>query len=532
MSQNATYHNRVASRLSPEILEMVFRFTAAAWPTSKRGVEGRRYDLGWIQVTHVCRYWREVALRDYRLWMEISLNEVSAPWRSEMLVRSRNRPLALSVDFRRSEPDLYDDLLCAVIKESTLLCTKHLSVTLPFDQHSALEVLVNVFVYTGTAPLLESLDITNGLQSYSYPIPPHLLQTGMPPDAPNLKSLRLVNCCINWSMPRFKTLTHLDIEVTVPSKYPRWDVKHGTTSYHLVTGLRSLPALESLRLRGIFRKSTTEAIGPQLDPNEVTRLPNLTELWLHGPTQICVEVALHLEYPSTTRVQIRTTKGPATHDLPQLLSRLPALCTLKLDLRYWADMHMTLWDAHHDRKSAHTATPIFDLNIGRSPDRKSQANYVTGNPLLGLKLQNITSLIFETSRTLPEFWPEERWRMLFAPAVNVRALHLIDKPALAGALLGLCSPVEGKHASFCGPEFMMLFPSLEKLAFSGLTMHDMLIDDLPIWDLLFWCLELRRTRGCDIKLVELPGPRYVYPPETPWNRLQGLVTARIGEFVG
>ncbi|KAI0060059.1 hypothetical protein BV25DRAFT_978094 [Artomyces pyxidatus] len=530
MSQDAkTAHNRAASRLSPEILEMVFWFAAAAWPASKRAEEGRRYDLGWIQITHVCRYWREVALRDHRLWSEISLDEMSAPWRSTMLYRSRKRPLALSVDLRRSEPKELDALCRIILDYYTLLRTEHLAVILPLGEEPTFEILVDVFESTRQAPILESLEIINDPKAYPYSILSSGSEPGVPPSPPNLKSLRLVNCCLDWRQPRFETLTHLDIEIT---SCRRMLFRHVATPRSIVTWLRSMPDLQTLRLRGIFYELTPEAMARQFESNEVAKLPKLSELWLHGPAQVCVAIAVHLEYPPTAHVQIYTPRGSATLDLPALFSRLPAMRTLQLDFRYWADLRIKLWASPHDPKSAQTATPNLDLRLGRSDDRVSQASYVTGNPLLGLNLESIVNLIVETGVTTRESWSGTRWRKLLAPAVNVRALHLTAEPAVAGAILALSSPVEGKLTSIHGPELMMLFPALEMLGISGLITRHTVVDGLSIWDALFQCLEMRRMRECSIGLVELPGPLSVYPPETPWKRLEGLVSVRIGECVG
>ncbi|KAI0060060.1 hypothetical protein BV25DRAFT_978029 [Artomyces pyxidatus] len=522
-----TAHNRVASRLSPEIMEMVFWFAAVAWPASKRAGEGRRYDLGWIRVTHVCRYWREVALHNYRLWLEISLDEVSAPWRSAMLVRSRNRPLALSVDLRQSEPDRRDDLVSAIVEDSTIRRTRHLEVQLPLGRDAAFQVVVDVFMRSQPAPLLESLDMTNNPTNPPCAIPPSASAPGMP-YAPNLKFLRLVDCYIDWSDHRFEALTHIDIQIT---RFPMASYEHAATPYDLVNGLRRMPALETLRLFNVFREldDHERAMGPLLLPKDVAKLPNLTELWLFGPTRSCIELVIHLEYPATTRVTMRTG-GPATLDLPQLLSRLPTMRTLRLDFRDRAAVLMKLWAVHHDHESVEKAIPDFDLRIERSPVHEPQANYVSGNPLQGLNLRNLSSLIYDASVGESDLWSEVRWRELLAPAVNIKALHLIDQRALAGSILALTNPVEGKHTSICGPDLMMLFPVLKMLSFSGFTVNPnkFLVDGLPLLETLYRCIEIRRARECKIEMIMLPGPIFIlFPPEIPRVRLEELLDPQI-----
>ncbi|VDB83405.1 unnamed protein product [Peniophora sp. CBMAI 1063] len=58
-----TRANRLApiSQLPPEIFLRITRFVVEAWRPSSR-------DLGWVRMTHVCRFWRNLLMGEHTLW--------------------------------------------------------------------------------------------------------------------------------------------------------------------------------------------------------------------------------------------------------------------------------------------------------------------------------------------------------------------------------------------------------------------------------------------------------------------------------
>jgi hypothetical protein len=72
------------SILPPETLVRVFHFLVFE-------------DLGWLRATHVCRFWRQVALDDSSLWATISSISANKELISEMLARARNAPLNINI---------------------------------------------------------------------------------------------------------------------------------------------------------------------------------------------------------------------------------------------------------------------------------------------------------------------------------------------------------------------------------------------------------------------------------------------------
>ncbi|KAH9957782.1 hypothetical protein BC827DRAFT_1362793, partial [Russula dissimulans] len=75
------------SRLPPELLAIVFTLHAINHPPLGQ------LALGWITVTHVSRHWRQVALSNPKLWVNIVF-DLGAEWAEEMLERSKAAPIS------------------------------------------------------------------------------------------------------------------------------------------------------------------------------------------------------------------------------------------------------------------------------------------------------------------------------------------------------------------------------------------------------------------------------------------------------
>ncbi|KAI0320594.1 hypothetical protein OF83DRAFT_1212105 [Amylostereum chailletii] len=84
------------SRLPQEVLVRIFR--AMERPQRRMLYYSRfSYDLGWMLVTHVCQYWREVALDNSSLWSTLRCADVSPAWGTEIMKRSKQAPLNVEV---------------------------------------------------------------------------------------------------------------------------------------------------------------------------------------------------------------------------------------------------------------------------------------------------------------------------------------------------------------------------------------------------------------------------------------------------
>jgi len=85
-----------------KLLAIIFFSTQKANSTNSEGngIIPERNDpgavrLGWITVTHVCGFWRQVALDCRNLWTH-SRFDLGLEWTTEMLRRARDAPLDLT----------------------------------------------------------------------------------------------------------------------------------------------------------------------------------------------------------------------------------------------------------------------------------------------------------------------------------------------------------------------------------------------------------------------------------------------------
>jgi hypothetical protein len=150
-----TLRNALApiSVLPPEVLARVFRFLSLQEPPCSG-----KQNLGWIRATHVCCFWRQVALGDSSLWARISGMPTNLELISGMLARTRNAPLDIDIDLDRT---LFPELIL-------LMFPTHLSHTRKLRLETVISLHFDSFrgIYIEKAPALEHFK----LDSFSSPI--------------------------------------------------------------------------------------------------------------------------------------------------------------------------------------------------------------------------------------------------------------------------------------------------------------------------------------------------------------------------
>ncbi|KAI0317172.1 hypothetical protein OF83DRAFT_1059094, partial [Amylostereum chailletii] len=78
----------IVYKVPPELLTHIFKLLARISPP----VSPECGRLGWINVTHVCRRWREIALLDPSLWKRVTFS-LGFEWYEEILGRARHGPV-------------------------------------------------------------------------------------------------------------------------------------------------------------------------------------------------------------------------------------------------------------------------------------------------------------------------------------------------------------------------------------------------------------------------------------------------------
>lgn len=239
--------------------------------------DARVQRLGWMNITHVCARLREIALGMPMLWASLVLAEDSTRWLSEVLHRSGDQPLTLSLhkSFGRSKFN-HRERVCAILTEPSHL-SRVKSVTIS-DLHGWRPFARTLL--TQPAPQLEDLVLgpkelhkVFGLHKVKmFVLPKTLFGTkSQSSAAPRLCRLSLTQCDFLWSSLRhFSTLTVLSIDRYHVAPDHQYDVQYlspqdndtsmtsgtrlgsvldtTTSMEEVVTCLCALPCLEELSL--------------------------------------------------------------------------------------------------------------------------------------------------------------------------------------------------------------------------------------------------------------------------------------------
>jgi len=268
------------SVLPPELLLRIFRFHALEVPPWSGGLQ----KLGWIEVTHVCQRWRQVALDDSSLWARITGLSPNARWTSEMLVRSRNAPLVIGFAVTPG-PEILSMFPPHIFRIRKLhLCRLSLRVSQGLQEICALE-----------APALEHLQI--GVLS---PYPVTFLQLGgttLFRGAPKLRTLSLSQVTIPWSLIPRGQLTHLKI---TPFRRVPHSIPFTSGPDQLLDLLINSPDLGDLVLE--FCLPTMLFQPPE---GQSIHLPRLSRLRLGGSTSCVANFMKMLQLPSSTTLHLR-----------------------------------------------------------------------------------------------------------------------------------------------------------------------------------------------------------------------------------
>lgn len=267
--------------LPPELLARVFHFHALVEPPWSN-----LNKLGWINVTHVCRHWRQVALDHASLWARISGFPLNTTWVIEQLSRAKNAPLVI-------------DLLGTPALETISMFPSHL----PHTRELRLRGLTTSHVKVVKelcgleAPDLEHFELSLSVGSpmtYEDFDGTRLFKG----KAPRLRTLSLCQVRVPWSFfPRCQ-FSQLKI-ILFEEEYARDDASSLASLNRLIDVLTNCPTLEVLVL-----ESCLPSIPPQSTPKRTVHLPRLSHLSLAGSSSRVVRFFEALKMPSSTKLNL------------------------------------------------------------------------------------------------------------------------------------------------------------------------------------------------------------------------------------
>ncbi|TFY80164.1 hypothetical protein EWM64_g3846, partial [Hericium alpestre] len=308
------------NRLPTEILTYIFAILTDVDPPKRISFSsGERIErvyyrrLGWIRVTHVCSSWRQQALANFRLWTNIDA-EHTPVWMDEVILRSRQMPLAFSLDIDKFHYNQWNEVRNVVERVlspafSLRLSRFHFKIWFEGEMDSLLKMLVN------PAPLLEELE----LRTESPMVSSRDLSTIFASSMPRLRRLALEG----WA-PSFEDLPYLRNLTSLEIVNARKSSSRPVLVADCLDVLTHSPLLESLILKGIFK--STETTNCARAP---VALDRLSMLGLQSTIPELVTFLRGLRVPATSAVEIDF--APSPDGLADLLPLLAPFATADID---------------------------------------------------------------------------------------------------------------------------------------------------------------------------------------------------------
>ncbi|VDC01790.1 unnamed protein product [Peniophora sp. CBMAI 1063] len=538
-----------AYRLPPEVLTQVFEDVQEQWGPEReveekkdsnhekvqneKGSEPWRdvFTGGWMVVTHVCAYWRKVALGNPSLWSESEIDVVSIHpgYIPDIIARCRGRPIHLhlntqDLEFRASnESEVEEDAgVQAWISPLVLGLTKDL----------AISALYEMLEYTASRLPTEITHLrklyleTNGLTMEA----PEEVAPKRFWELNTVSDLTLSSCAIPWRSPIFSSsLTRLVLQSMDGVQYPK-------TYVELRDLLSRMPHLQVLEMWNIVpdplaQQDLTIDLPPSLRRVEINVIrPErvLDGLWLmervRSPPSCSVDFSI---WPGWL-----VTENPAINDLlhgsmHHMLSNSNVTAPRHLVLSHNTFI-IASTDIFADRGpnvmvSATSApdTTVSAFSITESERRFGNEGMIVYDmtPLLGcINLENLRAVAF-SSETIHAISTQNIWTMFLA-AVDVRRIDLESPHAAVSAHFSdlqraLCHRYS--VGSTDGPHWKLLLPRLQTLA---LHLTDEDVQNAEFVIALIELIRMRAELGAALRAVLVPrGLRY----GSLWDTLHATV---------
>ncbi|KAL0575478.1 hypothetical protein V5O48_006497 [Marasmius crinis-equi] len=510
--ENKTADMTQNTKLPSELLIKIFRFhvqNLPPLPTESPGQAPIPYTpispKEWLWFTHVCRFWRDVALECPHLW---STPDFRFPTIAiEMLKRTKKLPITLKMDVSEAESSSkIIDFTVQVLNEH-LSHTDSLELTIPYA--SAMQcVLEAAFNPTNS---LHELSLHVGFGGDESPLS---FSEEFVENTPHLHRIALDGCYPSWNSPLLKNLTHFS--VTFDNRFV------GNLPFSRLAGiLRHCPDLEELELLGCL--STDPRSPTNVPPID---LPRLRQLMLITTISAGLQVITALQLPMSTCIHLgcqlepsftgRTLQDAITRIITRSLGSSPAtakeISILELNFIYKVqNLHCTAWDSPPPG-SGRQYQRLFDLDLFVPEDMD-----------------------------IPDDQEYTEWVLEAVPRTSIRALRINDlvvSPHIVSRVIGsmpklrlidltgeiIAAPfiaVLGEELKDRAEEKKMAFPALESLyiAKEAFGPHR---PGIEMKAALFTHLALRRDRGFGIKSLTLRGCLGILKTDVP--KLRELVS--------
>jgi len=249
-------------------------------------------------VSQVCQQWRNVALQEPMLWKRVLGFSGKPRWTSELLRRTRNAPLDISV----SLVDILADSRRLVIS-NVMNVADHFWRFRTFDLSAPYQHICDFFGLVSfdrnEAPHLRVLSLhsqnCDNLPKCNDALPVKLLALAKP----RLEYLVLQGCYFHWDVMN-SGLAHSYGLSTLHINYPeKSDPALKPSTFSLLTALVSLTSLKELKLRNAIKPDPIA----QWDHSTVI-LPQLQTLHLQSNMQLCANLLGGIQAPMIVSLDV------------------------------------------------------------------------------------------------------------------------------------------------------------------------------------------------------------------------------------
>ncbi|TFY59408.1 hypothetical protein EVG20_g7799 [Dentipellis fragilis] len=450
MSSLRTRYNALAfvNRLPSEVLAHIFQCVREAHMLEYTSYNARalivlKKAIQWVDLTHVCRQWRIVAIDHPGLWSHIL---IGTKFTEEFLRRSCRGLITIDYtidsNFTSPQPDEDLEALAGIV-------SRNLSRIQSFGLSGMPEEFSSIFpVLLGPAPVLEKAALTNQLWRQGTIPAPSLPSNLFNQFAPRLRHLNLYGWNFSWPFLKFNTLVNLHLSREFEGVAEAGDFGE------VLAALSRMPLLEGLHLKRVLPPLPLSAPGrSNYIPDGVVALPSLREFVLTDTIRRC---HLALDHIAT----------PPDHRIPNILFREPPPTTLKSPLLAIA--------------TGFRGASGFGLLLGggRGPSRREIEDLLDVLPLEHMQVLRIS---YETTSALLD------WPGILCGCTKLQHISVACEPNYDGEPSGIdqllavdLSPTGGETAS---PPF----PSLVSLTLRGIDfghddeMHDNFLNWLGRW---------------------------------------------------
>jgi len=477
------------SILPAEILARIFHFAAFS---------ERPYSMGWVNVTHVCRRWRQTALDDSTLWAHFLDFPRNKEWIAERLSRARNAPLTIDLDE-------------SMDKDTFSLFTPHISHTreLYLRNLSSFHPKIVQKISIQKAPVLECLELS---MSGTAPMGKH--HSFFKGPLPKLRTFCISQILFPWSSVPRGQLTQLKVTLneevsTVTSKGSRHD-----DLKQLIGLLVDCPSLEVLTLENCLPSMLSESSG------QTIRLPRLLHLCLGGSSSRVMNLLKMLKLSSFTTLRLNcTSENAATdndyHILPFLSSHFNGPTPVK-----FRSFKINLDDV--DRGIAVVAStslptlptpytdsdPELSLSFNHFAELSNRMNILRqACDVLSLSNLEFLSIYFPCLNQVIN------WREIFQQCTEVTTVRVQGRGAI-GLLQALIPPKhargirgkrkrgdKGRGAQVQAPVHVPVFPKLTSLLLETLDFTAAVPGAGVVYDLVLSAVQLRKANRMPLETL-------------------------------